>query len=472
VAEKPAPAAQQAPSAPGLPTAPPVKRAVPSQVAKTAETIESKPVATGKDEAAVPRPKFIEIPTKAADAGATRNQPARGIEIHRGSVKPTGGIEIHRGIQPTGAIEIYRGSVRQGAADVAGPDKVVTPQPTAVAVTSSAGTQSRSAFYRNEAQTLLEQARRRALQGEFLKARQLARSASTLPVDWEPGEDSPQTFLSELESFPGYAEAIGGKALPVELSAVPGTAKPQAASDAALRIEPLRVDVDSNAAGRQAAESQKPPLGQLSKVDAADQKPSALGRRAGDVAALRPSTPTDRASGGGAAEDQVQVAAGLLPPAPSRGETLFTNVLINLITIFAALVFGLFALLSAAMLVLKNKLKGGGLNLRVELVTNRPLATLSVTSGPAPAATYVAAPPAGPVHAEQTAAVSPHDGLDDTDDFDPIALAFDPPILSLAEQRAAEEQEMQLKEQAILTQILEQNIELRERLQEMEGQPT
>ena len=394
-------------------------------------------------------------------------------------IQPAGRIEIVRGtVQPAGGIEIYRGSVRQGAGAVSALPKVVAPLSTPVArSTNSTDTKSRTDFYRDEARTLLEQARRKALQGEFLKARQLAKNASMLPVDWEPG-DSPQTFLSELESFPGYAEAIGGKPFPVELSAIPGTTKPQASSEAALQIQPLRVAMDpdhSRAQRPAAAPDERSQLRRLSKVDTSAQKPSALGGRAGDVDSLRPSAPSDVADlnaarlGGGSA-DRVKVAAGFLPPTPSRGETLFTNVLINLITIFAALVFGLFALLSAGMLVLKNKLKGGGLNLRVELVTNQPLANFSVTSGAVPVAgTYVAAPAAATQAAPASAVSRQGDQSEDADDFNPVILDFGPPILSIAQQREAEEQEMRLKEQAILAQILENNVELREQLQEMEG---
>jgi hypothetical protein len=303
-----------------------------------------------------------------------------------------------------------------------------------------------------------------------------------LPVDWKPGEDSPRMFLKELESFPGYAEAVAGTPVPVELSAEPGTSKPEKASGTVPRVEPRTVSKPENMiASRHVPPANltepmdKSVVERLTKVDTSDRKPVALGRRANNVSALKPSAPFDPSSLDAftPTADGVRVAAGLVPEAPSRGETLFTNVLINLITIFAALVFGLFALLSAVMLVFRGKLKGAGLNFRVELVANRPLAQLTVTANPTVTAPGGYAPAATAATAYGRAArtdAAMDESDDDVEVIDPASIAFDPPIFSLAQQREEEEREMRQREQAILTQILEQNVELREQLQEMEGE--
>ena len=160
---------------------------------------------------------------------------------------------------------------------------------------------------------------------------------------------------------------------------------------------------------------------------------------------------------------------------PSPGTSIFTTVVVNLITVFAALVVGLFVLVLALFLILKGKAKGAGINLRVEFVGDQPLANFVVGSPTGVPLAYQAAPggvtPVGTADpATESEPVSNRTRAGYTNP-DPTAdiLPFEPPILSLDEQRREKEEEERNREKAILTQIVEENIELREQLAKTES---
>jgi hypothetical protein len=160
---------------------------------------------------------------------------------------------------------------------------------------------------------------------------------------------------------------------------------------------------------------------------------------------------------------------------PSPGTTIFTTVVVNLITVFAALVVGLFVLVLALFLILKGKAKGAGINLRVEFVGDQPLANFVLGSPTGVPLAYQAAPggvaPVGTAYAAAESTPVSNAAAARNTKGNPTAdiLPFEPPILSLDEQRRKHEEEERAREQAILTQIVEENIELREQLAKAES---
>lgn len=329
---------------------------------------------------------------------------------------------------------------------------------------------------------MLTDAREWADRGDVEGAIQIVRRAQEFPVAWGPDEPSPATLLRELISLSmrQRLEGLDEPSPPMTVLPPPPLRRPADRPTAETqtpdrypgfdpRYHPLRPDAGPAAperAGVDGVFDRGPPSQPPSR---AEREPAVAppSHDAGDGAERRgaqggPMRASDSQSGKvqrRAAEEQI------IPRSPSTrqaGEpSPLTTALVPTVSFLAGLTFCLILLTAALVIMLRRLAARAGTVFRVELVNGQ----IAVQHGPV----AVGSDPLGvSARAREKGAASTDHVAELSDLLSlPIPLAAAGPTLD--EKRRQEEEQARQREQAMMKQILAQNLELREKILERQG---
>ncbi len=329
---------------------------------------------------------------------------------------------------------------------------------------------------------MLADAREWAARGDVEGAIQIVRRAQEFPVAWGPDEPSPTSLLRELVSLSTRQRSDGldepgppMTVLPPPPLRRPGdrpTAEPQTPDHNPTfdpNYHPLRPNAGSGIperSGADGATERDPPAQPSPRVerepavappshDAEKDAP----RRGAQSGPMRASDSQPEKAPKRTDNEQTNLRG----PAPRQaGEpSPLTTALVPTVSFLAGLTFCLILLTAALVIMLRRLAARAGTVFRVELVNGQ----IAVQHGPVAVAGEA---PGGLARAREKGPAATDNVAELSDLLNmPIPLAAAGPTLD--EKRRMEEEQARQREQAMMKQILAQNLELREKILERQG---